>query len=639
MKRLGLYLLSIPLLLALTACVDTSRKAYTVSDAGTGSAAVCGDGRIMADERCDDGNAAGGDGCSATCQVESGYSCGGEPSSCAQGVGSCGDGKLAAGEGCDDGNTSAGDGCSASCAVEAGYSCDGIPSRCILSALCGNGAINASEVCDDGNGVSGDGCSGCGVDPGWGCRGEPSVCVESVCGNGNLEASETCDDGNTSAGDGCSPTCHLEAGGQVRAFPGAEGYGTETKGGRGGKVIKVTTLDWSGPGSFSEALMTVGPRIIVFDVSGVIEVGPDAGYDMNLEPKHSYVTVAGQTSPGGITFRGSTEAALAIRSYPDGPEGIINTAKYDDSVQFHDAVFQHLRFRGTQNNMDNVSLAAVYNIVFDHCDFSGSKDEVLDITYAHDVTVQWSTMANGGDKGPLIAYYPTNHITMHHNLSLNQDDRCGVHFHWEDVDNTVSGGAMIDLRNNVLHNCFMQPYRDDTNRADGRIAYVNLVGNTLTKGPNSTGEQDILLANWATRVFSEDNLGPTSTPGYVAFMNPSASLETEEKSMASVSTDPRADAVEKVLAQAGAWPRDQMNKRSVEQVRTKGGELHNTDSVLLTGGGQPAVDSDNDGMPDEWETAHGLNAELDDSAGDADGDGYTNIEEYLYERSQEIIGR
>jgi pectate lyase len=110
------------------------------------------------------------------------------------------------------------------------------------------------------------------------------------------------------------------------AFPGAEGFGTETPGGRGGRVIVVTTLASSGRGSLAEALSASGPRIIVFAVSGVIN-GPLP----DLGAENSFLTVAGQTSPGGITISG---------------EG---TLLYSYRAGFHDAVFRFLRFRGINN--------------------------------------------------------------------------------------------------------------------------------------------------------------------------------------------------------------------------------------------------------------------------------------------------
>jgi len=133
----------------------------------------CGDGVVYATkEQCDDGNVAVADGCSATCTVESGYVCTGQPSVCAK---TCGNGTLDAGEQCDDKNTTSSDGCSAQCTIEPGYSCTGTPSMCATS--CGDGVKAGAEQCDDKNKTSGDGCSAlCTIEPGYTCTGTPSVC-------------------------------------------------------------------------------------------------------------------------------------------------------------------------------------------------------------------------------------------------------------------------------------------------------------------------------------------------------------------------------------------------------------------------------------------------------------------------------
>jgi cysteine-rich repeat protein len=125
-------------------------------------------------------------------------------------VASCGDGLIEDLETCDDGNTTAGDGCSASCEVEAGYTCAGTPSVCAIR--CGDGVRGGLEGCDDGNTTPGDGCAtGCAVEPGFTCVGSPSVCAPR-CGDGVVIGAETCDDGFTQSGDGCSATCRTEAG-------------------------------------------------------------------------------------------------------------------------------------------------------------------------------------------------------------------------------------------------------------------------------------------------------------------------------------------------------------------------------------------------------------------------------------------
>ncbi|MEI8254254.1 MAG: DVUA0089 family protein [Deltaproteobacteria bacterium] len=176
-------------------------------DVGPDVQARCGDGLRDTGETCDDGNVTAGDGCSATCILEAGFTCTGTPSVCAT---TCGDGVAAGTEGCDDGNTTASDGCSATCVIEPGWACTGAPSIC--TGNCGDGIRSGAETCDDGNATAGDGCStACAVETGYHCTGSPSVCT-TLCGDGVGGGTEACDDGNTAAGDGCSATCTTEAG-------------------------------------------------------------------------------------------------------------------------------------------------------------------------------------------------------------------------------------------------------------------------------------------------------------------------------------------------------------------------------------------------------------------------------------------
>jgi len=118
------------------------------------------------------------------------------------------DGVLSGAEICDDGNNDSGDGCSATCRIELGYKCDGEPSVC-TKTTCGDGKVEGSEACDDGNTLPNDGCSPtCRFEPN--CSSATGAC-SSKCGDG-LVVGEDCDDGNTSSGDGCSPTCKTEPG-------------------------------------------------------------------------------------------------------------------------------------------------------------------------------------------------------------------------------------------------------------------------------------------------------------------------------------------------------------------------------------------------------------------------------------------
>lgn len=193
---------------------------------------VCGDGQVGFLEECDDGNLLGGDGCSIGCEVEPGFSCttilvegGIVVSSCLPNPAGCGDAVRDEIEQCDDGNVASGDGCSATCSIEDGFLCGGNIgdlSYCSDSG-CGDGVVAVRERCDDGNVTGGDGCSAiCTVEAGWSCSAVPSggsgalmisVCERSEdCGDYQRRDGEQCDDGNTSSGDGCSTDCLLEEG-------------------------------------------------------------------------------------------------------------------------------------------------------------------------------------------------------------------------------------------------------------------------------------------------------------------------------------------------------------------------------------------------------------------------------------------
>jgi fibro-slime domain-containing protein len=186
--------------------VDEAARA--VQPLGPEAVAVCGDGLINgADERCDDGNARSGDGCTAECdQLELGYACPTPGTACVYAV-RCGDGVIAGSESCDDGALGAesdADGCSRTCEVEPGFTCPVPGAAC--RALCGDGLVRGREACDSG-GSGAPGCTAnCQLEPGWVCAADGS-CRQTVCGDGRLEGSESCDDGNVLPFDGCSPSC------------------------------------------------------------------------------------------------------------------------------------------------------------------------------------------------------------------------------------------------------------------------------------------------------------------------------------------------------------------------------------------------------------------------------------------------
>jgi fibro-slime domain-containing protein len=182
------------------------------------STIACGDGSVAGQEACDDGNVAAGDGCSPTCSVEAGYGCttGDDGSVCAPDATlECGDSVVGSGEQCDDGGVASGDGCSASCQVESGFVCRTVGQPCDPIAYCGDGFLkDGEEECDDGNRSPVDGCDGsCNILPNFVCPTPGQLCHSTiVCGDSLITGSETCDDGNTVGGDGCSSLCRAEPG-------------------------------------------------------------------------------------------------------------------------------------------------------------------------------------------------------------------------------------------------------------------------------------------------------------------------------------------------------------------------------------------------------------------------------------------
>ena len=188
-------------------------------------AAYCGDGilQVQLGEDCDDGNRKPGDGCNASCFTEQGYLCtagSGTTVGTCQKVWVCGNGKVDPHEACDDGNSVAGDGCTANCSVEAGFSCPkdpltGAGGKCtaVAQSVCPNAIVENDETCDDGNATPDDGCTGCKIDPGYSCPTAGELCTQNErCGDGNvdLDIKEECDDGNTTPGDGCGALCKIE---------------------------------------------------------------------------------------------------------------------------------------------------------------------------------------------------------------------------------------------------------------------------------------------------------------------------------------------------------------------------------------------------------------------------------------------
>ena len=438
----------------------------------------------------------------------------------------------------------------------------------------------------------------------------------------------------------------------IPAFPGAWGAGMFTVGGRGGKVWVVTNLNDHGPGSLREALEAEGPRIVVFRVAGTIYL------ESNIEVNHPYLTIAGQSAPGdGICLAGG----LNINTY--------------------EVIVRHIRVRrgiptGGRDD-DSIGGNVDHHVVIDHCSASWAVDENISL-YRHMrpsddgttqikdpsryITVQWTISSEGMNLrdhafGGTQGGCPS---TFHHNLYACNTGR----------NPSIGMSGPFDFRNNVIFN-----WQHRTIDGGDETSTVNLINNYYKPGPVTSEDMFHVFARieerhmyspgsaWAEGDWYDKSANPVSRPGkwYIAgnLMEGSDEVTRDNwkgvkgnEALARVNTPfegwpvaPHHTALETyeaVLAGAGATlpRRDAVDRRIVDCVRT--GKTTTPTGIISSvdeAGGYPELtykqsevqkDSDNDGMPDAWETKYGLNPQdASDAARDLDKDGYTNIEEYL----------
>jgi hypothetical protein len=412
------------------------------------------------------------------------------------------------------------------------------------------------------------------------------------------------------------------------AFPGAEGAGATALGGRGGKVLTVTTLADSGPGSFRAAVEAKGPRIIVFAVSGTIQLSKP------LTVREGRVTIAGQSAPGdGITLR-------------DHPL----------VVQADDVVIRFIRSRlgdESKTESDAVWIRAGRRIILDHVSASWSVDETLSVSgnYAepgegwYDVTVQWSIIADSLTKslhakgahgyGSLVRGGRGARASFHHNLWANHSARMPRPGNYAPAASDPEG-AFFDFRCNLFYN--WGGGRSGYNADKDSLSRYNFVGNAYVRGPQSTKAIAFDEGNPVAKSFFADNamdgVVPADPWSLVTGITDPAQKLSSPVEMPKVGCAGAASVETAVLARAGASrSRDSVDAAMIAGVRTRTGKQ--IDSQRDVGGwpdlrsGTAPLDSDGDGMPDAWERQNGLDPKRDDSSGDRDGNGYSNVEDYL----------
>lgn len=399
----------------------------------------------------------------------------------------------------------------------------------------------------------------------------------------------------------------------VKAFPEAEGFGAKAKGGRGGKVMEVTTLADGGLGSLRACIESSGPRICVFRVAGTIELME------NFSIKNPFLTIAGQTAPGG---------GITVKNHPTN---IDPTFK----ITTNDVVLRYFRVRPGPSDEPSSWLRALtiddakgHNIIIDHMSFSWSTDELLSTWYGpHDVTVQWSMLTEvlkestheKGEHGtgPMFGSEGSYNVSFHHNLLAHNDFRNPL----------IKTTGMAEVVNNVIYNWgFYAMHAEDDY---GKVP-INIIGNFFKKGSDSSNSAfEIYLEDeggLGFDVYAFDNIGPRRTNRSMSqdtLVDPNGRKylrNTPHPSVLSTvhtcDSNQSCDVYTKVLDQVGAtqgidgkgqWfmRRDSVDQRVVAEVKNGTGKAINHPSEV---GGWPQldpgvayVDSDKDGMADEWE--------------------------------------
>ncbi len=433
------------------------------------------------------------------------------------------------------------------------------------------------------------------------------------------------------------------------AFPGAEGFGKYTTGGRGGNTMVVTTLNDGGPGSFREAVETRKPVIVVFAVSGTIHLQSRLSISGDK-------TIAGQTAPGG---------GICLADYPVQLGG-------------NNIIVRYLRVRMGDKNQkggmvdgnggdDSFGGTRKNNIIVDHCSLSWSTDEVMSIYAGDSSTLQWNLIAEpmnysyhfeSGDKDyehhGYGGIWGGKHLSAHHNLFAHCNSRTP---RFDGIRNSPIEN--VDFCNNVIYNW------GGNNTYAGEGGNYNIVKNYYKWGPSTKENVKYKIVNPYKRN-PDIPFGKFYVEGNYVDGSPSVSennwlgvvMDKGTETDATIARLPSPipaidinsqnakDAYSLVLEKVGAIlpGRDTMDQRIIREVKNRtgrfvdvqGGFPHGTQYELTVNAwptlaqGIAPTDSDKDGMPDEWEKKNGLNSsDASDASGYKLNKQYTNVEVYI----------
>jgi len=443
---------------------------------------------------------------------------------------------------------------------------------------------------------------------------------------------------------------------QLPAFPGAEGFGKFSTGGRGGRVVAVTNLDDKGTGSFRQTLEEFPgePITVVFKISGIIELNSP------IVIRRSNITIAGQTAPGdGICLKGHSFMLNGAGQGGNKGNVIIRFIRSRPGSTIKSGVYGF--------DMENC-----HDVIVDHCSFSWANEECAAMYDIKNTTVQWCIVSEGlYEAGHMKGHRSYGGVwggqfaSYHHNLIAHQNSRA-VRFNGGRAHDTV---ALIDYRNNVIYNWGNQnaSYGGDV-KIKGAVSQVNMINNYYKPGPASPevlkfiqaldagtaskgvgewflsgnvmeGDKQLTKNNWLgvdLTSIPTDSLGKAKSKKEFSILVPLPLQSAKE-------------AYESVLKNAGAVlpSRDAVDTRVVNETRgrtaTGMGTFGKPGIIDLPAavGGWPVykttaapADADNDGMPDDWEKRNGLNPADAADRNKIGAKGYTMLEEYLNELAE-----
>lgn len=481
----------------------------------------------------------------------------------------------------------------------------------------------------------------------YACGGSPT----GTNGGSDIEGAGPGGGGGSGGGGGLdgATSCASSA---LPSFPDAEGFGACSTGARSNsaQVLYVSNTNAGGPGSLQEAIDTPGNKYIVFSTSGVIP--------SSVVIREPNITIAGQTSPGGIIIQG----------------GLICDNVYDP-YNCQNIIVRHLRIRpGYSGGGDALRVGGASNFIADHLSLENATDEAMELSRSSNVTLQNSilaeTLTDHNEHGGLLINYSTlehnlQSLSIHHNAYIRLGGRTPAEISCENntdggltpncdghnLNLEISHNLVWDAQNPLYYNrCTGNNQGNDCGSGENQSVSLNWIGNLavfkLTSDPLMMLAE--LAASAENLIYASDNQMQIGAGSLSPYNISSANASATRLNFPGITNTSASGLLDYVRSNVGAYPRDNMDQRlmgylsgSVQATPTipRGSAGTNpANDAYPSLSGAAATDTDQDGMPDAWETSRGLNPNVQDHNGSQlSSAGYSNLEIYLNELADQRV--